>query len=290
MPLSAPLNLVSRAALLAAFIGGVSIAAVALWPASAAEGTIPNFAPDADTGWLAPDDDFIMPLEGPGPVTWRPDHPYISFYRHPRNPNPQFRVADPNNVILQPWAAESLRKTNEKALSGKTIFTPKERCWPVGVPAFVLYPATPVYFLQTPKEVTMIWMQDHLARHVLMNVPHSRNPKPSWFGESVGHYDGDTLVVDTVGLNTKTFVDHYQTPHSEKLHVVERFRMIDEGQTLEVNLHVEDPGAFTTPWNAMQRYRRVKQGPMVESVCMENNFDHFNQDVGPMPIADKSDF
>jgi len=116
MPLSAPLSLVSRAALLAAFIGGVSIAAVALWPASAAEGNIPNFAPDADTGWLAPDDDFIMPLEGPGPVTWRPDHPYISFYRHPRNPNPQFRVADPNNVILQPWAAESLRKTNEKAM------------------------------------------------------------------------------------------------------------------------------------------------------------------------------
>lgn len=82
-------------------------------------------------------------------------------------------------------------------------------------------------------------------------------------GESVGRYEGDTLVVDTVGLSTRTFVDNYQTPHTAQLHVVERFRMIDAGKTLEVNVRVEDPGAFTTPWNALQRYRRVGQGPMI---------------------------
>jgi hypothetical protein len=125
---------------------------------------------------------------------------------------------------------------------------------------------------------------------VFLNVNHSAKPKPTWFGESVGHYEGDTLVVDTIGLSAKTFVDNYQTPHTEQLHVIERFRMIDGGKTLEVNLHVEDPGAFTTPWDAIQRYRRNEAGPMPETVCAENNQDHFDQDIGPMPVSAKPDF
>jgi hypothetical protein len=85
---------------------------------------------------------------------------------------------------------------------------------------------TPVYFLQTPKEVVLVWQEDHMVRHIYLTDKHSPNVKPSWFGESIGHYEnGDTLVVDTVGLNTKTFVDSYQTPHTEQLHVVERYRM-----------------------------------------------------------------
>jgi hypothetical protein len=265
--------------------------AAALWSAGAAEtDAVPNFSPDPKIGWLAPDDDFIRPENGPGPVTFDPAHPYISFYKFPTNPHPAFRVADPTNPILQPWAAESLRKTNEKALSGRTIFTPKERCWPIGVPGFLLYPAQPVYFVQTPREVVLIWNQDHQVRHVYLTDKHSASVTPSWFGESIGHYEGDSLVVDTIGLSTKTFVDNYQTPHTDQLHVVERFHMIDGGKTLEVNVHVEDPGAFTTPWNAIQRYRRVEQGEMFESVCAENNLDHFHQDVGVFPVADKPDF
>ena len=264
--------------------------AAALGPAGAQETAIPSFAPSANTGWQAPDDDFIHPDSGPGPVTFDPAHPYISFYKFPTNPHPAFRVADPTNPILQPWAAESLRKTNERALSGRTIFTPKERCWPIGVPGFLLYPAQPVYFLQTPKEVVMIWNQDHQVRHVYLTDKHSARVAPSWFGESIGHYEGDTLVVDTIGLSTRTFVDNYQTPHTEQLHVVERFHMIDGGKTLEANVHVEDAGAFTMPWNAVQRYRRVETSPQFESVCAENNFDHFHQDVGSFPVAGKPDF
>jgi hypothetical protein len=158
------------------------------------------------------------------------------------------------------------------------------------VPAFLLYPATPVYFLQTPKRVMMIWMQDHQVRRIRLNEQHEPNLKPSWFGDSVGHYEGDTLVVDTIGLTTRTFVDNYFTPHTEQLRVVERFRVVDGGQTLEVNVHVEDPGAFTMPWNAMQRYRRMDNGPMLETVCAENNDDHFDHDIGPIPTADEPDF
>jgi hypothetical protein len=262
-----------------------------LWPSIAAEtAKTPNFAPDSLTGWQILDDDFIPPPSGPGPIVSDPAHPYISFYRFPRNPKPSFRVADLSNPILQPWAREHLRKVNERSLSGKVVAIPKERCWPVGVPAFLLLPATPVYFLQTQKQVSMIWMQDHQVRRIYLDVPHSANVAPSWFGESVGHYEGDTLVVDTIGISGKSYVDNYQTPHTDQLHVIERFRMIEDGKTLEVNVRVEDPGAFTTPWNAIQRYRRMDRSALSEVVCAENNDDHFHHGIEPMPQADKPDF
>jgi hypothetical protein len=251
---------------------------------------VPDFAPDSATGWLAQDDEFIPPPDGPGPIVSDPAHPYISFYKWRTNPSPAFRVADLTNPILQPWVKERLKKVNERALSGKVVSIPKERCWPVGVPAFLLLPATPVYFIQTPREVLMIWTQDHQVRRVSLNVPHSAGIKPSWFGESIGRYEGDTLVVDTIGHSTRTFVDNYQTPHTDALHVVERFRMIDGGKTLEVKAHVEDPGAFTTPWDAVQRYGRVKQGPLPEMACAENNDDYFHHGLDPMPHADTPDF
>ncbi len=276
--------------LAAALLAGAAFAP-AFSADNAARTAIPNFAPDTKTGWQIPDDDFMLPRDGgPGPVVSDPRYPYISFYRFQQNPNPTFRVADLNNIILQPSARDALRKANEKVLAGDIVAVPKERCWPVGVPAFLLYPATPVYFLQTPKEVLLVWMQDHQVRRVRLNEPHDPNPRSGWFGDSVGHYEGDTLVVDTIGLSPRTFVDNYFTPHSEQLHVVERFRMIEDGRTLEVKVHVEDPGAFTMPWNAMQLYRRMENGPMVEIVCAENNDDHFDHGVAPIPTAGKPDF
>jgi hypothetical protein len=229
----------TRCVLKGGVVAGALVVAAALGPVHAADGTrVPNFAPDANTGWLAQDDEFIPPTSGPGPVVSDPAHPYISFYKFPRNPRPSFRVADLTNPILQPWTRERLRKVNERSLSGQVVAIPKERCWPVGVPTFLVLPATPIYFLQTPKEVWMIWMQDHQMRRVNLDVQHSAKVKPSWYGESVGHYEGDTLVVDTTGITTNTYVDNYQTPHTEQLHVVERFHLIEDGKTLEVNVHV----------------------------------------------------
>ena len=265
-----------------------------LMPASAAD-TIPNFAPDSNIAWVAFAQDFAAPPSGPGPIVGDPAH-------KPKPGQPAFRVADLSNPILQPWSREELRKANERALSGKPAYTPKERCWPNGVPGFDTYPVHPVYFQQTPKEVLMIWAEDHQVRHIYMNVPHSAHVTPSWFGESVGHYEnGDTLVVDTTGLNTRTFIDNFRTPHTEKLHVVERFHMIDGGKTLEANIHVEDPGAFTTPWNAVQHYHRihasgdmvdprVSKGPLEEVVCAENNGDFFSEGLDPIPTALTPDF
>ncbi len=283
--------LLASAVWLAAALGPAAVAEPAVAEPAVAE-TVkkPNFAPDDLTGWQLLDDDFIPPPSGPGPVVSDPAHPYVSFYRFPRNPKPTFRVADLSNPILQPWARERLRKVNERSLSGQVVAIPKERCWPVGVPAFLLLPATPVYFLQTPKQVSMIWMQNHQVRRVYLDVPHSANVTSSWYGESVGHYEGDALVVDTIGISDESYVDNYQTPHTDQLHVVERFHLIDGGKMLEVNVQVEDPGAFTTPWKAIQHYRRTNSGPLSEVVCAENNDDHFDHGLEPMPQADKPDF
>src|SRR5258708_18903475 len=125
---------------------------------------------------------------------------------------------------------------------------------------------------------------------IYLNVRHSQNPKPSWYGESVGHYEGDELVVDTIGLNDRSFVDNYRTPHTEQSHVVERFKMIEGGKTLQAVVTVDDPGAFNMSWTAVQRWRRVSDRPTNEMICPENNLNFFNFEVVPVPQAVKPDF
>ena len=251
----------------------------------------PDFARASATAWVPDDVGFMPPVSGPGPVIQDPAHRYVSNQEANRlGTQPTFHMGDATSAILQPWAKEALRNWNDAILAGKPGFTRQVSCWPNGTPAFLLYAVQPIYFIQTPKKVLMTSQFDHMTRRVFLNVPHSENVKPSWFGESVGHYEGDTLVVDTIGLNDKTSVDNFRTPHTAQLHVIERYRIVDDGKTLEVKIHVEDPGAFTTPWDAIQRYRRVEERPMFELPCADGNPDYFNHFVEPIPTADKPDF
>jgi hypothetical protein len=252
---------------------------------------IPVFAPSPNVGWIADSNVFTPPPSGPGPVMSDSAYPRITNAEAAATGKPpSFPIADAGSPILQPWAKLAVRERNAVILSGKPGYPRSVSCWPMGVPGVLLNIVQPVYFVQTPKYVLLLWQMDRGIRHIYINVPHSANPRPSWFGESVGHYEGDSLVVDTVGLNNKSFVDDFRTPHTEKLHVVERFRMIDGGKTWEVNIRVEDPGAFTAPWYAMQRYRRIEDGPLVERVCAENPTNYFNLDMDPVPTAGKPDF
>src|SRR6195256_6357138 len=205
-----------------AMLAGAFFIAGASWPASS-QTAPPNFAPNPSVGWVAMSGEFTPPPSGPGPVLRDPAHPRVSNddYRA-RGVQPTFPMGDLSSPILQPWARDVLRKRNELALSGKAAFPRQASCWPVGVPAFLLYPVQPVYFVQSPKEVVMIWQADHQVRRVHLTDKLSARVKPSWFGESVGHYEADTLVVDTIGLDARTAVDGFQTPHTEQLHVVER--------------------------------------------------------------------
>jgi hypothetical protein len=275
--------------------------------AQAANAGIPNLATDDSTSWYPPGqfgDNFLPPESGPGPVMSPPDHPYrpndLDGLRDASS-NPTYRVADLTNPILTPWAIEKMKPWNEMALSGKKIpFTARERCYPPGVPGWNVFRrvAPPMnFFVQTPKIVYMIWRSDMQVRRVYMNVPHSANPKPSWHGESVGHYEGgDTLVVDTIALldHPLSFIDNYRTPHSDKLHVIERFHVLPGGNEIDVSIHVEDPIAFTTPWNAKQRLMKSTRGPLEEVSCAELGLnpggEYFGLQSVPIPSDDTPDF
>jgi hypothetical protein len=260
--------------------------------AVAAENAIPNLA-SADFGWL---------LQGgidyrriPGKV------PPISFDpAYPQGPGNQRgvmeRMSDAENPNLKPWAQELMRKYNQDVLNGHRAFSSQSRCWPGGTPGQLLFPAEPIYFVQTAKEVWIIWQRQQEVRRIYLDSPHSADRKPSWFGESVGHYENGELVVDTTGFLDKhefDFVDNWRTPHTKDLHVVERFRLIDDGKGLEATVTVDDPGTFNQPWSGTVRWR-LNRGPMLESICAENNeaFEKYfvNQKEYPMPQSRAADF
>jgi hypothetical protein len=266
-------------------LAGAVCAAAYGAPAPAPQTASPPDFSSNNAGWIAQGVNFQLPPFGPHQVTNDPLHP---FRPNGRGEAPTFRVADLTNPILRPWATEELKKRNDRILAGGTGYTRQVSCWPMGVPAFLLYPAQPIFFVQAAEEVLILGQMDQQVRHVYLNKFHSEKVKPSWYGESVGHYEGDTLVVDTIGMNDRTWIDNYRTPHSDKLHTIERFRVVNDGKTLEVNLHVEDPVAFTMPWNAVQRYDRVNQGPLVEYICPENDVNI--GDIDPLPVAEKPDF
>ena len=283
--------------------GSLSFTALAL-------GTAPDFAPDASIGWYAYNRIFIPPASGAGPVQQDRAHPYVS--------NDEFRVtgkqptallADLDNPILQSWARDVVRKRNALVLAGKPANLPHASCWPVGVPGFLLRPMTQaMYIVQAPKEVVMILASKVEVRHIFLTDKHSPNVKTSWYGESIGRYEGDTLIIDTIGLDDRPPVDGFGTPHTKQLHVVERFHLIEDGKVLEANIHVEDPGAFTMPWNAIQRFRQYEaavrqvpveritqlasapEGPMTEMICADNPNSFVAGSGLPIPKAVVPDF
>jgi hypothetical protein len=269
-------------------LGLAMLAGLSAAPAVAQEKAAPpDFSWNNLVGWIG------VGGAGPGfaavagrlpPVANDPAHPFV-----PNGTAKQstFRIADLTNPNLKPWVKERMKKDNDEVLAGKLAFTPRSSCLPAGVPGFMAYGGPePVYFIQTPRQVWIIYSGDQQVRRIYLDVPHSANPRPSWYGESIGHYEGDTLVVDTIAQNDKTVVDPYRTPHTDKLRTVERWRMVNGGEALEVTFTVEDPGAFYEPWSGMRRYRRVQQ-EQTEEACAENNQALFDYHI---PTAKEPDF
>ena len=235
--------------------------------------------------WMDP-----PPGNGHGPIKPDPAHP---FRGNLQGGQATLRIGDSKDPVLKPWAAKLILDSNEEALTGKRAvpFAAQARCYPGGVPGQLLYPAEPFYFIQTPKVVYMIWQRDHMVRRIFMTDRHSAKLKPSWFGESIGRYENGELVVDTIGLlgaPKLSFLDNFRTPHTEKLHVVERFKLMADGG-LEAIARVEDPDTFNEPLTMMQRWRRVPN-PLLETVCAENNIDPFDHNLHAIPESTKPDF
>src|SRR3954451_19025540 len=192
-----------------------------------ARGKIPELA-SAQFAWLALGVTWFDPPPGlgRGPIKADPAHPYVG---NRDRGQVTLHIGNTKDPVLKPWAAKQMQESNEEALSGKRglPFSAQQSCYPGGVPEQLLTPAQPFYFIQTPDEVWMIWESDHMVRRIYMTDKHSEVIEPSWFGESIGHYEGgDTLVVDTIGLQAKySYLDWFRTPHTERLHVVERFKL-----------------------------------------------------------------
>ena len=230
--------------------------------------------------------EWIAVPGSPSPVTNDPTHPYVP---NGLGKQPTFRVANLDNPNLTQFAKDGPKRVNDDVLGGKPVFSRESRCWHTGVPTYLLNPG-PMFVIQTADKVVMIWQMDHQVRHIYLDVPHSKSPKPSWYGESVGRFEGDTLVVDTIGQNTETFVDNYRTPHSDKLHVVERFHLTNGGKNLQADITVDDPATFKQPLKVVQTWRQVNAGAMTESSCAESGPGFFAFDVEPIPTAVKPDF
>ena len=267
--------------------------------------------PDFSGMWVHPYFPGIEPpASGPGPV--------LNRRRRPDGGNdPRLMIGDYTNPILKPQAADVVKRHGDISLAGMTYGTPSNQCWPSGVP--YIFFQIGVQLLQEQDRITILHLRDHEVRRVRLNRPHPANVTPSWYGDSVGRYEGDTLVIDTVGVRTDrpfAMADMYGTPYSPALHVVERYRLIDyddvraaiartnkenvkisemdfdrtyRGKHLQLVFTVEDEGVFMQPWTATITYARPAH-EWEEHVCAENTFGFYATGKPAVPIATRLDF
>ena len=147
-------------------------------------------------------------------------------------------------------------------------------CDPIGIPRVYLVPNL-FKFVQTPEAVYVLYEYGTLGRQVALNREHPKDPDPTWWGDSTGKYEGDTLVIDTVGFNDKTWLDHAGRPHSDELHLVERFRRLDH-DNLELDVTFDDPKAYTKTWTG-RRYFSLARRDFIEHTCSMSENEHFRQ-------------
>ena len=258
-----------------------------------------------------------QPVSGPGPIRAKPvtgpldnGKPVIGNYENP---------------MLTPKASALLKQRGEISLSGAAIPGSVNQCRLEPTPHTV-GAQFGMQILQQKDEVTLLYVWDHKVRHVRMNASHPKNVTPTWQGDSVGRYEGDTLVIDTVGqkVGPLSAVDEFGTPFGPALHVVERYRLIDgvaardavkkfaniyfPGRSfpiseiygrgpldpdptkkgLQVEITVEDPDMFTTPWSGLVTYLPTTRDYFPEAVCAERST--ITGMVPLIPLADKADF
>ncbi|MCH8266019.1 MAG: hypothetical protein O7A06_06170 [Acidobacteria bacterium] len=169
---------------------------------------------------------------------------------------------------MQPWAEEKF-----KALSGREL-DPIESCFPYGVPRIFLS-RRPFEIVQNPGRVLILFEQDHWVRQIHMDGRKHPGPEdlfPTWMGHSIGHYDGDTLVVDTIGRNDKTWLDNVGHPNTDALHVVEHFRRVDQN-TLVIDVTIDDPKAYTKPWSGQKVFQLRSDWEVWEHVECEERLE-----------------
>lgn len=223
-------------------------------------------------------------------------------------------VGGMDSPFLKPWTAQIVTEKAGYTKAGKVMPADEITCWPNGVPG--IFNFRHIQILQTPTQMTILYKNNNQSRTIYLNQKHSAKVVAGWYGESVGRFEGDTLVVDTVGFRRRpqAWVDDYGTPVTEGLHVVERYRLIHgptadeppppvyptdfpnrwvldmQGKGVQLTYTVEDPNTFKKPWTGTLYFRQIAGPPesaeMDESICPENNRDW----AALVPTADAPDF
>jgi hypothetical protein len=279
--------------------------------------------PDLSGVWARNSFNFESPLSGPGPIRnlrrlGKDANQLISGPGGGGDPIPL--VGDYTDPILKPHAAEIVKRFGEWSASGHDTPDPSNQCADFS-PPFMLQMQQAMQIIQMANEIVFIYRGDDQVRHVRLNESHPAKVTPSPMGHSVAHYDGDALVIDTIGIKLEPFtvVDRFGTPQSDAMHVIERYRLIDAddaraaqerheqmaGRTggeegnwpfdpgarkgLQIQVTVDDPNIFTTQWSGNLTYRRTLL-PWDERVCAENNTDVLHQGFEHVPTAEKPDF
>jgi hypothetical protein len=294
-----------RDVLLAAALAG-AIAAPAL-----GQGPAPSI-PVLSGVWVHPALGFGPQLSGPGPVRNKSRLPSGAS-------NFNSLVGDYTNPILKPEAAAVVKRLGEISLSGRAFPDPDNQCLQNPLP-YIFWNFT-MRLSQLPNRVVLTYDHDDDYRDVRLNQPHPAKITPTLHGNSVGHYEGDTLVIDTIGVKLGPWrsVDRFGTPYTQALHVVERYRLLDpdatkeaiaraekewprvggnidpKGKGLQLEFTVEDEGVFTMPWSATITYGKAADPNYEERVCAENiqhEYDghFFSDDDAHIPTAAKPDF
>lgn len=191
-------------------------------------------------------------------------------------------ILDFGNAVspMTSWAATKFKTTNAMyhGADAKTVLSdPIFQCYPPGVPRIYLM-NFPVQIVQIPGQVVMLFEYDHFIRRIYTDGrPHDRDQGPLWMGDTVGKWEGDTLVADTASFNDKTLLDRVGHPHSDALHVVERLRRTDR-DTLEIEFILDDAKAYTKPWGTKLVFQQRSDWKVMENVCEDNaGFEDFNK-------------
>jgi hypothetical protein len=299
-----------------ALLYGIFTAATLAWPALAADGA-PGMM---ELRWGKNAFNFEGLPSGPQPLknlSRRPDG----------SANAGRLVGDYNNPILTPDAAAVVKQKGELAAAGRGFPNSQDQCRPIAPPFTFAMQLGFVILPEKDGNIAFMYDQNANIRHVRMNGTHPANFVSSSMGDSVGHWEGDTLVIDTVGVKVDRFtsVDRFGTPQSPAMHVIERYRLIDgpvakaqvdqyeysEGTVggggrngggrnagynpdaslkgLELDVTMEDPKVFTQPLTARVTYRRLVTD-WTESVCADNPMEHYKDEWIDLPRAQRSDF
>jgi hypothetical protein len=204
-----------------------------------------------------------------GKGVWFPRHLGDMASTKWKSPNRMESSADYDvNVPFQPWAKAKFEENDINMQND-----PEARCLPPGIPR-MSYTPYPFEILQLPNRVVFIYEGGtHIWRNVWMDGrPHAKDPNPTWLGDSIGHWEGDTLVADAVGFNDKSWLDEAGHPHTEKLHLIERFTRTDS-LSMKYEVTVDDPGAYTKSWTSSTTIPFQPGEQLMEYICQEGERD-----------------